>query len=50
MQMINIHSVMIAGISNWHIWSMDFTLKRFLRIFQLDTRLLTSKHLKPFST
>jgi hypothetical protein len=41
---------MNIGISNWHNWSFDLTQMLFLILFQFLTRLLTSKHLKLFST
>ena len=46
----NINMYMIPGISNWLIWNIDSTKMRILSLFQLDTRLLTSKHPKTFST
>ena len=46
----DINFYMNTGISSWHIWSIDPTKMRFLLFFQFDTRLLTSKHPKLFST
>ena len=46
----HIHLFMNIGISNWHNWNLDLTLILFLILFQVLTRLLTSKHMKPFST
>jgi len=40
---------MNIGIPNWHIWSINYTKMSFLTLFQYDTQLLTSKHLKIFS-
>jgi len=41
---------MNIGVSSWHIWSFHLTEMLFLTLFQFLTRLLTFKHLKPFST
>jgi len=41
---------MNIGISNQHNWSFDLKKVTFLNLFQFLTRLLTSKHLKLFST
>jgi len=38
------------GIFNWHFGSIDLKKMRFLTLFQSDTRLLTSKQTKLFST
>ena len=37
-------------ITNWHIWSIDPKIMKYLTPFHFDTRLLTSKHSKHFST
>jgi len=41
---------MNIGISNWHNWSFDATKMKLFTLFHFLTRLLTSKHLKLFST
>jgi len=46
----HINLYMNIGISNWHIWSIYTTKMMLLTLFLFDTRLLTTKHLKPFST
>ena len=46
----NLNLYMNTSISNWHIWNIDPTEMRVLPFFQFDTKLLTSKHPKLFST
>ena len=41
---------MNIDISSWHNWCFDLTKMLFFALFQFLTRLLTSKHLKLFST
>jgi len=49
-ELLHINLYKNIGISNWHIWSTDPTKMRFLNLFLFGTSLLTSKHLKLFST
>ena len=46
----NINLYMNIRVTNWHIWSNDPRKMNFLTSFHFDTRLLTSKHIKLFST
>ena len=46
----HINFYMNFGISNWHNSSFESTKLKFFTLFQFLTRLLTSKHLKIFST
>jgi hypothetical protein len=46
----HINLYMDICISNWHNWSFDPTKMKFFTLFLFLTPLLTSKHLKPFST
>jgi len=49
-ELLRINWFMNIGISSWHNCSFDLTYVLFFTLFQFITRLLTSKHLKPFST
>ena len=46
----HINLYMNIGISNWHNWSFDTTIRRFYTLFQFLTRFLTSEYVKSFST
>jgi len=45
-----INLYMNIGISNWHFWTIDTKKMSFLTLFPFVTRLMTSKHVKHFST
>ena len=49
-EILNTNLYMNIGKSNWHNWSFELKKVIFLTLFQFLTGLLTSNHLKLFST